>query len=130
MTLHQASNLGPLTGIIAAMDEEVVDVRARMVGARRASLAGASVTLGSLGTARVALAVIGDGERNARQGLSALLASQPVSRIIVIGVAGGLSANLDVGALVIAGRIINEADGSVSRGDEALAAAAAGACEA
>jgi adenosylhomocysteine nucleosidase len=128
MTSDQASNAAPLTGIVAAMEEEVVDVKARMAGARRAPVAGARVTLGWLGTTRVALAVTGDGERNARQGLSALLSSQPVSRIIVIGVAGGLGANLDFGALVIADRIINEADGSVSRGDDALAAAAAGAC--
>ena len=68
------SDIGPLTGIVAAMEEEVSDLRARMVGARAVAVAGAHVTMGWIGAARVALAVTGDGERNARRGLSALLA--------------------------------------------------------
>jgi adenosylhomocysteine nucleosidase len=115
---------GPLTGIVAAMEEEVGDVRARMTGARAVALAGAHVTVGWIGAGRVALAVTGDGERNARRGLSALLSSQPIERIVVIGVAGGLSSDLDVGTLVIASRVINQADGGVRAPDAALVAAA------
>ena len=116
MALHAASTASPdepLTAIVAAMEEEVVGVRARLVGARSATVVGARVTLGRLGAARVALAVTGDGARHARVGLSGLLAALPVSRIVVVGVAGGLSATLEVGALVIADRILDEADGSV-----------------
>src|SRR4249920_1068996 len=118
----------PLTAIVAAMEEEVVGVRARLVGARSATVVGARVTLGRLGAARVALAVTGDGARHARVGLSGLLAAQPVSRIVVVGVAGGLSATLEVGALVVADRILDEADGSVYPADAALVESVAAAC--
>jgi adenosylhomocysteine nucleosidase len=110
------------------MEEEVVDLRARMVGARSASLRGERATLGWVGGARVALAVTGDGERNARRGLARLLAAYPVNRIIVVGVAGGLTATLDVGTLVIGSRAINEADGNVYSADAALVDVAATAC--
>jgi adenosylhomocysteine nucleosidase len=110
------------------MEEEVSDLRARMIGARAVAVAGAHVTVGWIGAGRVALAVTGDGERNARRGLSALLASYPVQRILVVGVAGGLSTELDVGALVAADRVINETDGDVRSADGALVVAAASAC--
>jgi len=118
----------PLTGIVAAMEEEAVDLRARIVGARAASLRSARITLGRLGGARVALAVTGDGERNARRGLVELLASAPMSRIIVAGVAGALSPTLEAGALVAVGRAINESDGSVYAADPELLDAATRAC--
>jgi len=118
----------PLTGIVAAMEEEAVDLRARIVGARSASSRSARITLGRLGGARVALAVTGDGERNARRGLAELLAAAPMSRIIVAGVAGALSPTLEAGALVAVGRAINESDGSVYAADPALLDAATKAC--
>jgi adenosylhomocysteine nucleosidase len=125
---HDASDDGPLTGIVAAMGEEVIGLRARLVEARPASAIGARLTLGRLGTARVALAVTGDGERNARRGLAGLLAAHPVSRIIVVGVAGGLSATLEVGTLVIGTQVINEVDGRLHGADQALVDAVAMAC--
>jgi adenosylhomocysteine nucleosidase len=124
----RASGDEPITGIVAAMDEEVAGFRARIIGARPASVDGAQVTLGWLEAKRVVLVVTGDGERNARRGLAALLAAHPVSRIIVVGVAGGLSTNLDVGALVIGERVVGEADGRVHGADPALVDAAALAC--
>jgi farnesyl-diphosphate farnesyltransferase len=124
-----ASDDVSLTAVVAAMEEEVVELRARMCGAvTRVSVTGARVAIGWLGTARVALAVTGDGERNARRGLAALLAGQPVSRIIVVGVAGGLDASLGVGALVIGERVIEESNGSVRGADARLVDVAAKAC--
>ena len=101
-----------------------------MVGAQSISLSTERVTLGWCGGARVALAVTGDGERNARRGLARLLAACPVDRIIVAGVAGGLSATLDVGAMVVGSVAISEADGSVHRADAGLVDVAATACRA
>ena len=123
-----ASGGGPVTGIVAAMEEEVVGVQARMVDARPVFLRGGRITLGWLGGARVALAVTGDGQRNARRGLAGLLAAQPLDRLIVVGVAGGLSPTLDVGTLVIGCRAISEADGSVHGADAKLVEVAALAC--
>jgi adenosylhomocysteine nucleosidase len=126
----EAANDGPIVGIVAAMEEEVTGMRARMVGGRPIAVNGREVhvTVGRLGGARVALAVTGDGPRHARRGLAALLAVQPPDRIIVVGVAGGLSATLDVGALVIGRQVIDEADGSVYQADAALVETAATSC--
>ncbi|HTA19349.1 MAG TPA: hypothetical protein VK989_08660, partial [Polyangia bacterium] len=102
---------GPLTGIVAAMEEEIAPLRARLVGGRRVAVNvdAAQVTvgnLGSLGGPRVALVVTGDGAGNARRGLSAFLSVVPPQRIIVLGVAGGLSASLGAGALVVGAHVV------------------------
>jgi len=112
------------------MEEEVVDLRTRIIGARDVLVDEAHVTVGWIGAEPVALAVTGDGERNACRGLSALLVAYPVKRIVVVGTAGGLSADVDVGALVVADRVINEADGDVRKADAALVAGAIAACNA
>lgn len=52
----------------------------------------------------------GDGRRAARAGLEALLARHPVSRLLVLGIAGGLSEGLAFGHLVAA-REVRDADG-------------------
>jgi adenosylhomocysteine nucleosidase len=119
---------GPLTVVVAAMEEEMAPLRARLVGARRIDVGGAHVTRGRLGSASVALVVTGDGERNARLGLAASLAALPASTIIAIGVAGGLSASLGTGALVLGERVVAEADGRVHDADRALVEVAAKAC--
>ena len=118
-----------LTGIVAAMDEEVVELRLRLAGRRPAGVSGARVTLGDLAGVPVALGVTGDGEHNARRGLAAMLAALPLRRIIVVGVAGGLDPTLEVGALVIGEQVIDEADGGRYSADAALVdlAATAGA---
>jgi len=120
----------PVTAIVAAMEEEIAALRVRLHDARPALVGGARVTLGRLGRTSVALAVTGDGERNARRGLAALLAVLPVRRLIVAGVAGGLSEELQGGALVIVDRVLDESDGNVYVADADLAAAAARACAA
>ena len=77
------------------MEEEVADLRARLRRrARRARRPERTSRWAGSARSAVALAVTGDGERNARRGLSALLAAQPVRRIVVVGVAGGLSRDL------------------------------------
>jgi adenosylhomocysteine nucleosidase len=110
----------PLTAIVAAMEEEMASLRARLVGARRVSLVGAHGTVGRLGRASVALVVTGDGERNARRGSAALLAALPVRRLIFVGVAGGLSPNLGIGALVVGAHVVDEAGGCVHDADRVL----------
>jgi len=113
----------PLTGIVAAMAEEIAPLRARLVGGRPVAVAGAQVTvgnLGSLGGARVALVVTGDGAGNARRGLAAFLAAMPPQRLVFLGVAGGLSASLAAGALVVGAHVVDEMDGRVHAGHREL----------
>src|SRR5205085_11638125 len=44
----------------------------------------------------------------------------PAGRIIVVGVAGGLSADLEVAGLVVGERVIDESNGGVSETDSSL----------
>lgn len=109
-----------LTAIVAAMEEEIGPLRARLTDVTVRPATGARVSVGKLGDAPVALAVTGDGARNARRGLAALLAVVPAGRIIVVGVAGGLSADLEVAGLVVGERVVDESSGGVSETDSSL----------
>jgi adenosylhomocysteine nucleosidase len=132
-----ASIAGPLTVVVAAMKEEVAALLLRIEGPRQVAIPGVGggleVTVGRLRSAAIAVAVTGDGERNARQGLTALLATLPaVRRVIIAGVAGGLHPMLAQAALVVCERVVEEtASGAVSanrlvrRADAGLVEAAA-----
>jgi adenosylhomocysteine nucleosidase len=109
-----------VTAIVAAMDEEIAPLRARLVGARTLRANGLALIVGRLGTLAVVLAVTGDGARNARRGLITLLVTLPVARLIVIGVAGGLTSELRVPDLVVGDSVVDERDGRVHRSDAAL----------
>jgi len=109
--------------IVAAMPEELAPLRARLVGATRASHAGLAVERGRLAGRQVALAATGDGARNARTGAAALLAAgSDVASLIVVGVSGALSPELATADLVVASRVIDEA-GQAREADAARVAA-------
>ena len=120
-----------ITAIVAAMPEEVAPLRARLIGARRLPVRGAAgsgeIVLGQLDGVAVALAVTGDGARNAREGIAALLGHVDVERLIALGVAGALSRDLAEGALVVAEQVMLEGGGpgTTLRADEALVESAA-----
>jgi len=120
-----------LTAIVAAMPEEVAPLRARLAGTRRLPVPGsagaAEIFGGYLDGVSVALAVTGDGARNARQGIAALLGHVEVKRLIALGVAGALSRDLTEGALVVGEQVMLEGGGpgTVLRADEALVESAA-----
>ena len=111
---------GPLTAIVAAMEEEVAFVRARLVGHHRVAGRGGDLTVGRFAGAPIALVVTGDGERNARRGAESLLAALPLRRVLGVGVAGGHSESLGVGELVICEHVLDEAGGSLHAADRAL----------
>jgi nucleoside phosphorylase len=119
-----------VTVIVAAMEEELAPLRTLLTGRTSGYLPGVRLTLGRLGHTAVALAVTGDGARNARGGLSRVLDDLPVSRVIVAGVSGAATPDLEVSGLVLGDRIVDARDGSVRLADESLAAAAARACHA
>jgi nucleoside phosphorylase len=116
------------------MKEEVTALLSRIEGARHVVVRSVDahvevgVTIGRLRSAAIAVAVTGDGERNARQGLTALLAALPVRRVIVAGVAGGLHPMLGQAALVVCERVVAAAANGllvVYRADAGLVEAAA-----
>lgn len=75
-----------------------------------------TVTLGRLAGEEVALLATGDGPEAAAAGLEALLAAVRPRRLLVIGVAGGLTDGLAEGTLVAARQVI-AGDGSVAPRD-------------
>jgi nucleoside phosphorylase len=119
--------------VVAAMPEELAPLRGRLTdrvsedGPRPAAQARAgrlSIERGWLNGRRVLLAATGDGAANARAGLSELLAGGPVDGLIVIGVAGALSAGLPSGALVVGSRVIDEGGRSFAADLDQVAAVA------
>lgn len=96
-----------VTAIVAAMPEELVELRHRLWGARRLR-GGHDFVTGWLGRAPVALAVTGDGERNAYDGLCSLLCMLEVRRVLVVGVSGALSQALELGSLLVSERVLQE----------------------
>jgi len=107
------------TLIVSAMTEELAVLRARLSGATSLPLPGGGpgareVVSGRLGGHGVLLAATGDGARNARQGIAALLAALPVRDVLVLGISGALSADLREGDVVVANQVLDEAAGASS----------------
>jgi nucleoside phosphorylase len=96
--------MGAPVAIVSALPEEIRGLRSRLVAARPLSADGRTVA-GTIGDREVMLVVTGDGERNAREGIEAVLDRWPIERLIVIGVAGALTANLRPAALVVADEV-------------------------
>jgi nucleoside phosphorylase len=109
--------------IVAAMPEEIAPLRARLVGASRMQRASLLVERGRLAGQEVALASTGDGARNARAGVEALLAASNAEALVVLGVSGALSPELATADLVVASRVTDE-DGAAHDADAAAVAAA------
>jgi len=114
---------GVETGIVAALPEEVEEILSRLE-AEVPSEAGRGgdrlpvLRRGILGGHSVAVAVTGDGRRNALRGGRAFLDAVPMERLLVVGVAGSLVEELEA-CSVLAGRVVwREGEGVVSRVDD------------
>jgi adenosylhomocysteine nucleosidase len=111
--------------IVAAMPEELAPLRARLSGPLRTqptALRTLVLERGRLGGHDVALAATGDGARNAREGVAALLGASGARALVVIGVSGALSPELATADLVVASRVVGES-GEVREADAASVAA-------
>ena len=95
-----------VTAIVAAMGQELSPLVQRTRVARRMNLDGCRVWIGRLASTSVVLARTGEGRRRAEQGVRSLLDRFPVSRLLVLGVAGGLSPALATGDLLVARRVL------------------------
>ena len=115
--------------VLAAMPEELAPLRALLADARPVAGRGFGVDIdivtGRLGANRVALAVTGDGDRNARLRAAAVLALAPARALLAIGVAGALSDDLVPGDLIAVTRVVRER-GPLLAASPQLADAAAG----
>lgn len=108
--------------IVAAMPEELAPLRARLIAPARTQRGAVAVERGRLAGREVALAATGDGARNARAGVEALLAAG-AEALVVLGVSGALSPELGTADSVVASRVTDE-DGAVHEADAAWVAAA------
>ena len=105
MSLLQPGPAGPAsapTAVVAAMRAEVAPLLDRMRVERRLRLDGCRVALGTLARAPLVLGWTGEGAVRAERGARALLDRFPASSLIVVGVSGGLSADLAPGTLLAA----------------------------
>ncbi len=91
------------TAIVSPLAAELAAVRAATAVERQAG----AFTFGRLGGQPVVLAATGDGAPAAERGLAALLDAMPVRRLLVLGVAGGLSPQLRTGDLLAARRVVS-----------------------
>jgi len=94
-------------GVVAALPEEIRPLQRRLDKARRLPLGRNKALQGSLGEVRLVTLATGDGGERARRGLTDLLSQVELEAVIVIGIAGGLSADLEVGDVVAASRVTN-----------------------
>jgi adenosylhomocysteine nucleosidase len=99
----------PALSVVAALPEELRPLQRRLQKPRIQRLAAGKLTAGRLGPCEVLLMATGDGERRAGRGLAAVLSTFDVGAVIVIGIAGALSPDLEVGRLVVATRVLNDA---------------------
>jgi len=93
--------------VLAALDDEMRPLRAMLTDVRPLAGDGA-VWRGRWRGRDVALAVTGDGDRNARMGASAALRRVRARAVIAIGAAGALSPELGTGDLLVAHRVMRE----------------------
>jgi nucleoside phosphorylase len=110
--------------VLAALPEEMHPLRAMLADLRRLADDG-EIWRGRWGSREMALAVTGDGERNARAGAAAAFLRVRARAVIAIGVAGALSPELAAGDLLVAHQVLRE-EGTAWEAPSALLAASAG----
>jgi adenosylhomocysteine nucleosidase len=88
--------------VIAAMAEEIAPLCARAETDRVMRIGSCRVQHGRLGGEAVILARTGEGRTRAERGAAALLDRFDPKLLVVVGIAGGLSPDLDAGDVVVA----------------------------
>ncbi len=99
-----------MIGMVAAQREETRALEARLEGREQAP---AGWTTGRLGGRPIALLVTGEGLEMGRRGAERLLATVEVEALVGLGVAGGLTPDLDVGDVLIGERVLSPDGGEL-----------------
>lgn len=94
-------------GVVAALPEEIRPLQQRLQKVERIRLSSGKALQGSLGEVQTVTLATGDGSERALRGLSELLAAVELEAVFAIGIAGGLSADLEVGDVVVASQVTN-----------------------
>ncbi|MDX1643070.1 MAG: hypothetical protein R3244_01790, partial [Thermoanaerobaculia bacterium] len=99
------------TVVMAPLVAEIRPLLRRLAARRVEAIGPARLHRGRLDGRPLAAAVIGDGAARARAAIEAVLAGCRPRRVLLIGVAGGLSPDLPVGALVRVDTVVDLAGG-------------------
>jgi len=102
------ASAGAATAIVAAGREELAALESRTAVEGRFRIAGARAVRGHLVEAPVVLLETGEGRDNAARSTRELLGRFAIRRLIVVGLAGGLSPALVPGTVLVAGSVWNE----------------------
>ncbi len=97
--------------VVAPLARELSPLVERIGGRRVGSLPHGSLYAGRWQGRDVSAAVLGDGHGRFNAGLEALMATGIPERVLLVGVAGGLSPELGVGEIVRAGRVVDGISG-------------------
>jgi adenosylhomocysteine nucleosidase len=97
-----------LTAIVAPLAEEVAAVLRRLTDPRAERRSELRAHRGSLAGRQVVVASTGDGARRAALGLRGVVDAWSPTRVLVLGVAAGLSEGLDIGRLVLGERLLDD----------------------
>lgn len=93
--------------LVSALREELAPLLQRARVEQRQRVDARPLVQGRIGDVPVALTWSGEGEENARETMNMIYRLAPRSPLIAVGVAGALTPELPVGALVLAERIID-----------------------
>lgn len=115
---------GAELAIIAAQREEVQPLLARLSSRRRGQLQSVPYWTGGLAGTEVLVAISGVGQQRARIAAEELL-SQSVPFLMVVGVAGALSPELEIGCILAAEEVWAEGAAALACDREILALASA-----
>ncbi len=110
--LPQADPGAGRIGVVAALDEELEALLARLEGTSRERRGGLVIHDGRLRGRPLALASTGDGHAAAAAGLAELVESRELVAVLAVGVAGGLSPALAVGDVVVGERVVEGGGGA------------------
>jgi adenosylhomocysteine nucleosidase len=111
-------------GIVAALPEEIRPLQRRLQNTDQIVLRSGKALAGNLRDVPMVTLATGDGSERARSGLTELLTTIDLEVVFAIGIAGGLSADLQVGDVVVGQRVTN-GTGEVPPPDSRLVAKAA-----
>jgi adenosylhomocysteine nucleosidase len=94
--------------ILAALRREIAPLEARLSRSERFTKGSLRISTGFLDGTEVITACTGDGVENAARGAETLMEQYQVGQLIVVGIAGGLSPALPLGALLVARQVVEE----------------------
>ena len=111
MSAHRRLNRGSdklkRIAVVTPLNEERAPIARRVTSVERVKSGSHSYLLGGLAGTDVVLAATGDGSEAAQQRLAELLDSFEVEAVVTLGIAGGLSPDLEVGTIVVAKTVQN-----------------------